>query len=107
MFDFFGGGKRKPMMDAVREAQADPSTRMVDVRSQEEYRSGHVPGAVNVPLENLQDALRLLEDKKAQLCLYCASGARSAMAVSMLKRMGYENCVNAGGIGGYSGKLES
>lgn len=106
MFDFFGGRNRKSMMDAVKEAQDSPATRLVDVRSPEEYRDGHVPGAVNVPLESLQDAPRLLTDKKAQLCLYCASGARSAMAAGMLRRMGYENCVNVGGIYNYSGDLE-
>ncbi|HPY95268.1 MAG TPA: rhodanese-like domain-containing protein [Clostridia bacterium] len=105
MFDFFGRGG-KSMMDAVQEAQSGKGARMVDVRSPEEFRGGHVPGAINLPLDNLQAAGRLLNDKSAKLYLYCASGARSSMAAGMLKRMGYVNCENVGGIGAYKGKLE-
>ena len=94
MFNLFGRG-RKTLMEAVQEAKEQPGTRLVDVRSPEESRGGHVPGAINLPLG----------DKTAQLYLYCASGARSGMAAGMLRRMGYEHCANVGGIGSYRGPL--
>lgn len=106
MINFFGGRNRKSMADAVKECGENPSVCLVDVRSPEEYRGGHVPGALNLPLDNLHAAAGLLPDKNAQLYLYCLSGARSAMATHRLRRMGYANCTNVGGIGAYSGKLE-
>lgn len=104
MFNLFGR-ERKTLMEAAQEAKEQPGTRLVDVRSPEEYRGGHVPGAINLPLGNLQAAPQLLGDKTARLYLYCASGARSGMAAGMLRRMGYEHCANVGGIGSYRGPL--
>ena len=107
MFNFFGSRKKASFIDdAVQETAQNISTHIVDVRSPEEYRSGHVPGALNLPLENLQNAPAVLKDKNSKLYLYCLSGARSAMAAGMLRRMGYENCINAGGLGSFTGKLE-
>ena len=106
MFNFFGGRSKKGMMEAVKEAQRDQGVRLVDVRSPEEYKSGHVPGAISLPLDKLDSAARLLPDKGLKLYLYCHSGARSAMAVGALKRLGYADCTNVGGVGGYTGALE-
>lgn len=105
MFGLFGNKSGKNLTQAAKEAAENPAIKVVDVRSPEEFRMGHVPGAINLPVDNLQAAPRLLADKGAELYLYCASGARSAMAASMLKRMGYTNCHNAGGVGAYEGKL--
>lgn len=105
MFGLFGNKSGKSLSQAAEEAKSNADVKLVDVRTPEEFRMGHVPGALNLPLDDLQAAGRLLADKNAQLYLYCASGARSAMAVGMLKRMGYANCFNAGGVGSYNGKL--
>lgn len=106
MFNFFGGRSKKSLMEAVKEAKQNQAVRLVDVRSPEEYRQGHVPGAINLPLDRLDNAARLLPDKGFTLYLYCHSGARSAMAVGALKRLGYADCSNVGGVGGYAGALE-
>ena len=106
MFNFFGRSSGMSMAQAVEEAKNNPGLRLVDVRSREEYALGHLPGAVNLPLDELEKAQRLFPDKSARLCLYCHSGARSGAALGALKRMGYTQCENIGGIAGYRGSLE-
>ena len=72
---------------------------IVDVRSAEEYASGHVPGAILAPLDKLaDDAETLLPDKDATLLVYCRSGNRSAQAVSLLQQLGYTRLYDFGGI---------
>ena len=67
---------------------------IVDVRSPEEYREGHVNGSINIPLDRLESQLNKL-DKGKPVITCCRSGARSGMALDMLKRHGYE-AVNGG-----------
>ena len=71
---------------------------VVDVRSQEEFRDGAYPGALNIPVQSLATKLGTL-DKQRPVVLYCASGARSAMAARMLKAAGFADVLNAGGLG--------
>ena len=67
---------------------------IIDVRSPEEFRSGHVKGSVNIPLDKLQGQLgRINKNKPVITC--CRSGARSGMASDLLKRNGFE-CYNGG-----------
>ena len=73
------------------------------MRTPEEYRAGHVPGAKNLPLDRL-GGVNL--PKSQPVFAYCLSGARSAQACAWLKRRGYE-ATNLGGIGGYRGPLET
>jgi len=73
---------------------------LVDVRSPGEYRSGHVAGALNLPLDRLMDeAPTLLPDRSAEVLLYCLSGARSHMATQWLQQMGYTRASNGGSVG--------
>jgi phage shock protein E len=67
---------------------------IVDVRSPEEFRGGHVDGALNIPLPTLPDNLKKLRiDRPVITC--CASGMRSASGKSLLERHGFE-VVNGG-----------
>ncbi|WP_042423218.1 rhodanese-like domain-containing protein [Comamonas granuli] len=85
-------------MDNTASAPGTPT--LVDVRSLGEYQSGHVDGAVHLPLERLlDDAPALLPDRSAELLLYCLSGARSQMAVQWLQQMGYARARNGGSVG--------
>jgi phage shock protein E len=70
---------------------------VVDVRSAEEFRDGGYPGAVNIPLDALASRLNELPKDKP-VVLYCASGARSGVAARHLKRSGFTDVVNAGGL---------
>ena len=74
--------------------------RVLDVRSEREFRGGHLPGAVNIPLERLRDEVaRLGPDKEQPLLLHCLSGTRSGLGKGMLKKMGYRNVFNLGSYG--------
>jgi phage shock protein E len=85
--------------EAVRKLLQDGAL-VVDVRNAGEYRSGHLPKAVNVPLGELKEALpRRVPDKNQVLLLHCLSGTRSGMAKRVLKSMGYPNVFNLGSYG--------
>ncbi len=73
---------------------------VVDVRNPGEFNSGHVSGAINIPLGELSaEAPKSLRDKNQVLLLHCLSGARSGMARHQLKNMGYANVYNLGSYG--------
>ncbi len=94
------------MAQAMENIRQDPGIRLVDVRSPGEYREGHLPGSLSIPLDDLGQVRRLIPETGATIYAYCASGARSAMAVGLLKRMGYSQVQNIGGITSYPGELE-
>ena len=71
---------------------------VIDVRTPEEYEGGHYHGAVNIPLNELPHRLDELEEMKKPIVAYCRSGARSSMAVSILKQNGLNEVYNAGGL---------
>lgn len=70
--------------------------RLVDVRTPGEYAAGHLPGALNVPLDALERRLDDLGPRDQALIVYCESGARSAHAQRLLKRHGFGSVRNLG-----------
>ena len=84
----------------------EASAVLLDVRTPEEYREGHIPGSCNVPLQRLDDVDEAADGENTALYVYCHSGARAGRAVSMLKQMGYTNVINLGGICDYTGSIE-
>lgn len=102
-FDFLRG----PDLDAgLQEYRAAPGALLLDVRTPEEYRGGHIPGSRSLPLQELDGIAALTPGKDTPLYLYCHSGARAGQAAAMLKRMGYTHVKNLGGITAYHGKVE-
>ncbi|MGZ3938417.1 MAG: rhodanese-like domain-containing protein [Flavisolibacter sp.] len=71
---------------------------IVDVRTPGEYLEGHYPGAINIPLNELPNRLEEFKELKTPIVAYCRSGARSGMAVSLLKQNGYNEIYNVGGL---------
>ena len=72
---------------------------LVDVRTKEEFDSGHIEGALLLPNEEILDTPpELLPDKDAEILIYCRSGNRSAQAAKKLVAMGYTNVYDFGGI---------
>lgn len=70
---------------------------VIDVRSPEEFRGGHVPDAINLPLGELRDSLpRRVKDKNQVLLLHCLSGGRSGIAKGQARGLGYPNAFNLG-----------
>jgi phage shock protein E len=73
---------------------------VIDVRSPEEFRGGHLPNAINIPLGDLRDSLpRRVKDKRQVLLLHCLSGGRSGVAKQRAKGLGYPNVFNLGSYG--------
>ena len=71
----------------------------VDVREPDEYRAGHIPGALLLPLGEVKArAAQMMPDKNAHWLVYCRTGRRSAQAIAWLEQMGYTNLYNLGGI---------
>lgn len=103
IFDFF---KQPDINQGVQEYKNAVGAVLLDVRTPQEYREGHIPGSQNVPLQQLDKVEEVTENKDTVLYVYCRSGARSRQAVSLLKHMGYTNVHNIGGIAAYSGKVE-
>ncbi|MGA7158771.1 MAG: rhodanese-like domain-containing protein [Acidobacteriaceae bacterium] len=70
---------------------------LVDVRSPSEFRAGHLPRAINLPLNELESLLpRHTRDKQQVILLHCQSGMRSGLATKRLKSQGYVNTFNLG-----------
>ncbi|MDP2891022.1 MAG: FAD-dependent oxidoreductase [Bacteroidota bacterium] len=96
-----GGGLSAMMARRNTEPSANaPSNEpiVVDVRTSEEFQGGAYPGAVNIPLDELQRRIAELGSKSREITLYCASGARSAYGQRGLLQMGFTNVKNGGGI---------
>jgi rhodanese-related sulfurtransferase len=73
---------------------------LLDVRTREEYASGHVEGARNIPVQELPARLSEVGETHRPVVVYCRSGARSAMAAQILGRAGYD-VHDIGGIGNW------
>ena len=102
LFDFF---KQVDIDQGVKAYTATPGAVLLDVRTAEEYRVGHIPGSKNVPLQTIDKVASVVENKDTALYVYCQSGARSRQAASILRGMGYTNVNNISGIAAYSGKV--
>ena len=79
---------------------------ILDVRTIEEYNEGHIPNAICIPNETINDNIIEELPRKEQLILiYCRSGNRSKQAVEKLKKLGYTNLIEFGGIIDWKGKI--
>ena len=103
IFDFF---KQPDINQGVQEYKNAAGAVLLDVRTTQEYRDGHIPGSQNMPLQQLDNVEEVAENKETALYVYCHSGMRSRQAVSLLQAMGYTNVHNIGGIAAYHGKVE-
>ena len=91
-------------LNAFRET---PGALLLDVREEEDYHAGHIPGSTFVSLQAIPTpVLQTVSDKDTPLFVYCYRGNRSRYAVSILKEAGYTNVTNIGGIEFYHGDLE-
>ena len=106
------GASSKP---SYRQITADEAAQMMreetgfvllDVRTQEEYASGHIPGAICIPNETIgSEEIPELPDKDQLILVYCRSGNRSKQASQKLAEQGYTNVVEFGGINGWTGEI--
>ena len=72
---------------------------ILDVREQDEYDAGHIPGAILIPYTQIEEkAIGMLPDKDQLILVYCRSGRRSKIAAEALVELGYTNIKEFGGI---------
>ena len=95
-------------MDEAKEIFETPGDYIIlDVRRDDEYAEGHIPGAINVANEDISDTEPSeLLDKTQTIYVYCRSGNRSKQASAKLANMGYENIIEFGGIIDWTGDIE-
>ncbi len=86
-------------MQSLKEIVKNPATVIVDVRSPWEFEMEHVPGAKNIPLEEVMYKVKEFKELQSPIVLYCRSGNRSGMAASILKQNGITDVYNGGGLG--------
>ena len=103
LFDLF---KETDINRGVQEARESTEILLLDVRGTEEFRQGHIPGALNIPLGRISDIRRIIKNKDTHIYVYCLRGTRSKRAVAALKKAGYTNARSIGGINRYKGRLE-
>ena len=76
----------------------DNNTVLIDVRTKEEFNSGHLEKAINIPYTEIEEQIKLItKDTNKNIVVYCRSGRRSGIAQKTLVQMGYKNVVNGGG----------
>ena len=72
---------------------------ILDTREQDEFDSGHIPGAILIPYTEIENkAIELIPDKDKLILVYCRSGRRSKIAAESLAKLGYTNVKEFGGI---------
>lgn len=99
---FCGGcsaGRRIPVM-------MEENAVLIDVRSAEEFRSGHLPGAINIPHTEIAGKIpAAVPDPATPIYLYCRTGRRVGIAMETLKKAGYNTLYNLQGMEHAAGKL--
>ncbi len=93
MYEQITAEEAKKIMDSGEEYV------LLDVREQDEFDAGHIPGAILIPYTEIDNkAEEMLPDKDKQILVYCRSGRRSKIAAESLAKLGYTNIKEFGGI---------
>ena len=102
------GYKQVSADDAIEMMDSNEDYVILDVRTIEEFQEKHIPGAINVPNEEIgTDSIEELPDKEQLILVYCRSGNRSKQASEKLVALGYANIVEFGGINDWPGDTVS
>ena len=112
-----GCGSSADDTDSYRQVSSEEAAAMMeeetdyiilDVRTQEEYETAHIPGAICIPNETIgTEDIPELPDKDQLILVYCRSGNRSKQASEKLTNQGYTNIVEFGGINSWTGETVS
>ena len=87
---------QNPNSSEINEIIKDENIILIDVRTENEYNSGHIKNAINIPLNDIQNKIDYQKDKP--LAVYCRTGKRSLEAAKTLAKMGYTKIYDLGGI---------
>ncbi len=102
LLDLLFGGSKKAAY--IKELYANGAM-IVDVRTPEEFRSGHIKNSINIPLATVTQKIPSIKQKKKPVIVVCLSGGRSSMAVTALKQAGID-AYNGGGWSSLEKKLQ-
>ena len=92
--------------EAIALMESESGYVILDVRTAQEFASGHIPDAINVPVEEIGSVPPAeLPDPDQLILVYCRSGNRSKQAAEKLVQMGYTNIVEFGGINTWPGEV--
>ena len=95
------------MSEAGEMMESESDYIILDVRRPDEFATGHIPNAINIPNESIgTDEISELPDKDQLILVYCRSGNRSKQASQKLVKLGYTNVVEFGGINDWKGETE-
>ena len=98
--------RRITMQEAQEMMAMEENHIILDVRTQQEYAAGHIPGAIVIPNETIgKEEIPQLPDKDQLIMVYCRSGNRSKQASDKLVKLGYTNIVEFGGIIDWPGEI--
>ena len=101
-----GSYRQLTMQEAIDMMALESDYIILDVRTQAEYETGHIPGAICIPNETIgTDKISGLPDQNQLIFVYCRSGNRSKQAAGKLIRAGYANIVEIGGIYAWPGEI--
>ena len=103
------GSYQQITQEEAKEMMDSQEVIILDVREQDEYDSGHIPGAVLLPVGSIDEttAAEVIPDEDSTVLVYCRSGSRSKTASSTLAELGYTNIYEFGGINTWPYETES
>ena len=102
-------GYQQISQEEAKEMMDTQDVIILDVREQDEYDSGHIPGAVLLPVGTIDEetAAEVIPEKDSTVLVYCRSGNRSKTASSALAELGYTNIYEFGGVNTWPYETES
>ena len=102
------GGYKSIPQDEAKEMMDNGNVIILDVREKSEYDSGHIKGAVLLPVGNInaETAAKIIDNKESIVLVYCRSGNRSKKASATLAKLGYKNIYEFGGINSWKYDVE-
>ena len=95
--------QRPDINQLAKEAQNDPEIALIDVRTDDEYETEHIPGSIHLELSKANELPDLIPDLEHKIYVYCHSGMRSEQACAIFQNMGYQNVTNIGGLASWKG----
>ncbi len=94
----FAGVSDISQAELMRRIESDHAQLVLDVRSPEEYKAGHIPGAINIPHDQVSSRLaEISSHKNNEVVLYCRSGRRVAIAADILQSAGFSKLLHLDG----------
>lgn len=90
--------RKNAARSALAHKAVEAGAKLIDVRTPAEFASGHLPGAVNIPMQELGRRMKEAGKKDRPVVVYCQSGSRSVVAKQLLETSGFKEVINLGSI---------